>query len=151
MFKNTEIVTSNSLADEVLNVMNDAFENNQEINCKIEDLINPPAEYKYFKVSDFSSDYNNFLENSLSGFSAHDQLYDVGIVAEEKLGLYVLPFWGTINKIFECNSLDQIEGGKDAIKYYLENAALCRTNSISQSKGICQSRIAISEGVSPKI
>lgn len=121
MFKNTEIVTSNSLADEVLNIMNDAFENNQEINCKIEDLIQPPAELKYFKVSDFSSDYNNFLENSLSGFSAHDQLYDVGIVAEEKLGLYVLPFWGTINKIFECNSLEQIEGGKDAIKYYLEN------------------------------
>lgn len=121
IFKNTELVTSNTLADEILNIMNDAFENNEEINCDIQELIQPPEIFKYFKVSDFSSDYNNFLENSLSGFSSHDKFYDVGIVAEEKLGLYVLPFWGTINKIFESNSLDEIEGSLDAIKYYLEN------------------------------
>lgn len=121
MFNNSEIITSNSLADEILNVMNDAFENEKDTNCDIQALIQPPTEYKYFKVSDFSSDYNNFLENSLNGFSSHDKTYDVGIIAEEKLGLYVLPFWGTINKIFECNSLDEIEGSLDAIKYYLEN------------------------------
>lgn len=121
IFGKNEIITQNECADEILNILNDNFENNSFENYDIQKYIVEPQEYKYFKVSEFTSDYNNFLENSLSGFSSHSSKYDVGIVANNSFGLYVLPFWGTINKIYELNTPESIEGSYECIKYYLEN------------------------------
>lgn len=121
VFNANEIVTKNEYADEILNILNDGFENNHLPETDISKFIQKPDKCRYFKVSEFTNDYNNFLENSLSGFSSHHESYDVGVIAHNEYGLYVLPFWYTINQIFEHNAIDSIEGATECVKYYIEN------------------------------
>ena len=64
---------------------------------------------------------NNFLENSLGGFSSHKETYDVGIIYDKELGLYAIPFYGTFNKIFEVKDYTKILNYDACIKYFLEN------------------------------
>ena len=119
IFGKNEIITKNEYADDILNILNECYENNLGPETEISKYIQEPDEYKYFKVSEFQNDYNNFLENSLGGFSSHQNHYDVGIIANDNYGIYVMPFWGTINKIYSGEKT--IEGALECIKYYLEN------------------------------
>lgn len=118
-FGTTEIVTTNKCADDLIGLFNDFAEEGKKSDYK--DLIQEPEEYKFFAVSEFNNSYDNFLENSLGGFSSHHELYDVGIVYDKELGLYAIPFYGTFNKIFEVEDYTKIEGAQNCIKYFLEN------------------------------
>ena len=115
----TEIITTNKNADDLIGLFNDYAEEGNK--SDYEQYITEPSEYKFFNVSEFNNSYDNFLENSLGGFSSHSEEYDVGIVYDKELGLYAVPFYGTFNKIFEVKDYITIENYDECIKYFLRN------------------------------
>lgn len=118
-FGTEEIVTTNKCADDLISIFNDYAEEGKKAEYK--ELIKEPDEYKFFNVSEFNNSYDNFLENSLGGFSSHQETYDVGIIYDKELGLYAIPFYGTFNKIFEVKDYTTILNYDNCIKYFLEN------------------------------
>lgn len=119
-FETDEIITTNKLADDIIGLFNDFTENNEkpekeEIDSKIQAL----DEHKFFNVREFNNSYENFLENSLGGFSSHKETYDVGIIFDEELGLSAIPFYKTFCKIFEEKNYDQIENYDKCIEHFL--------------------------------
>lgn len=118
-FGTTEIITTNKHADDLIGMFNDYAEDGTKADYK--DLIVEPEEYKFFNVSEFNNSYDNFLENSLGGFSAHKETYDVGVIYDKELGLYAIPFYGTFNKIFEVKDYTKVLNFDSCIKYFLEN------------------------------
>ena len=118
-FGGEEVVTTNKHADELIGIFNDYAEDGKKV--KYDKLIEEPETYKYFNVAEFNNSYDNFLENSLGGFSSHKETYDVGIVYDKELGMYAVPFWGTFNKIFEAENPSDIEGYDKCIMYFLNN------------------------------
>lgn len=115
----TEIVTTNKNADELIGIFNDFAEEGKK--SDYEKLITEPKEYKFFNVQEFNNSYDNFLENSLGGFSSHHEEYDVGIIYDKELGLYAVPFYATFNKIFEVKDYTKITNYDECIKYFLKN------------------------------
>ena len=118
-FGTTEIITTNKCADELIGLFNDYAEEGEKSDYKA--LIQEPDTYQFIDVSEFNNSYDNFLENSLGGFSAHKETYDVGIIYDKELGLYAIPFYGTFNKIFEVKDYTTILNYDKCIKYFLEN------------------------------
>lgn len=118
-FGTTEIITTNKFADDLIGMFNDYAEEGKKGDFK--DLIKEPEEYKFFNVTEFNNSYDNFLENSLGGFSSHKETYDVGIIYDEELGLYAVPFYGTFNKIFEVLDYTKVLNFDSCIKYFLTN------------------------------
>jgi len=114
-----EIITTNKYADDLIGMFNDYTEEGKKGDYS--SLIVEPEEYRYFQVNEFNNSYDNFLENSLGGFSSHKETYDVGIIYDEELGLYAVPFYGTFNKIFEVKDYTKILNYDMCIKYFLEN------------------------------
>lgn len=114
-----EVITTNKFADDVIGLFNDFAEGGEKVDYT--DKIQLPEKYQFFNVEEFNNSYDNFLENSLGGFSSHKETYDVGIVYDEELGMYAVPFWGTFNKIFESNNLSEIENYDKCIQYFLFN------------------------------
>lgn len=115
----TEIVTINKNADNLIGIFNDFAE--EGIKNDYSKYVEEPEEYKFFNVQEFNNSYDNFLENSLGGFSSHSETYDVGIIYDKELGLYAVPFFGTFNKIFEVKDYTTIENYDECIKYFLRN------------------------------
>lgn len=118
-FNTTEIITTNKHADNIIGIFNDYAEEGKKTEYK--ELIVEPETYRFFDVSEFNNSYDNFLENSLGGFSSHKETYDVGIIYDQELGLYAIPFYGTFNKIFEVKDYTTIENYDACIKYFLHN------------------------------
>ncbi len=118
-FGTTEIITTNKFADDLIGMFNDYAEEGKKGDFK--DLIKEPEEYKFFNVTEFNNSYDNFLENSLGGFSSHKETYDVGIIYDVELGLYAVPFYGTFNKIFEVPDYTKVLNFDSCIKYFLTN------------------------------
>lgn len=116
-FGTTEVITTNKYADDLIGMFNDYAEEGKK--ADFSNLIVEPEEYKYFEVNEFNNSYDNFLENSLGGFSSHKETYDVGIIYDEELGLYAIPFYGTFNKIFEVKDYTKITNYDLCIKYFL--------------------------------
>lgn len=116
-FGKDEIVTTNKFADDLIGAFNDFAEGGEKVD--FQDKIQLPETYKFFDVNEFNNSYENFLENSLGGFSSHKETYDVGIVFDKELGLYAVPFFETFNKIFE--NPDEIENAKACVQFFLEN------------------------------
>ena len=116
-FGTTEIITTNKYADDLIGMFNDYAEEGKK--GDFSSLIVEPEEYQYFEVDEFNNSYDNFLENSLGGFSSHKETYDVGIIYDEELGLYAIPFYGTFNKIFEVKDYTKITNYDLCIKYFL--------------------------------
>lgn len=119
-FETDEIITTNKLADDLIGLFNDFTENNkkpekEEIDSKIQTL----EEYKFFNVKEFNNSYENFLENSLGGFSSHQETYDVGIIFDEELGLSVIPFYQTFCKIFEQKDYKKIMNYDKCVEHFL--------------------------------
>lgn len=118
-FGQDEIITTNKHADELIGIFNDYAEDGVKADYK--KLVEEPETYKFFNVSEFNNSYDNFLENSLGGFSSHKEIYDVGIVYDKDLGMYAVPFWGTFNKIFEVSNPSEVENYDKCIQYFLTN------------------------------
>ena len=116
-FGKDEIVTTNKFADDLIGAFNDFTEGGEKID--IQDKIQLPDSYKFFNVSEFNNSYENFLENSLGGFSSHKEIYDVGIIFDKELGLYAVPFYETFNKIIE--NPNSVENAKECVEFFLNN------------------------------
>lgn len=118
-FGKDELLTTNKFADELIGLFNDYAEDG--VRAEFEDKVQAPETYKFFNVSEFNNSYDNFLENSLGGFSSHKETYDVGIICDKELGMYAIPFWGTFNKIFEAANPAEVENYDKCIEYFLTN------------------------------
>lgn len=116
-FGKDEVVTTNKFADDLIGAFNDFAEGGEKID--IQDKIQLPETYKFFDVSEFNNSYDNFLENSLGGFSSHKEIYDVGIIFDKELGLYAVPFFETFNKVFE--NFESVENAKACVEFFLQN------------------------------
>lgn len=119
-FQTDEIITTNKLADDIIGLFNDFAESDkkptqEEIDSKIQTL----EEHKFFSVSEFNNSYENFLENSLGGFSSHKETYDVGIIFDEQLGLSAIPFYKTLCRIFEEKDFNKIENYDKCLEHFL--------------------------------
>ncbi len=121
-FNADEVITTSRFADDVIGAYNEYAELGEK--SEIQDKLQEPETLKYFNVSEFNNSYSDFLENSLGGFSSHEQTYDVGIVYDRELGLYAVPFYKTFNKIFEVEDYKTIEGYAQCLQYILENDKL---------------------------
>lgn len=118
-FGSEEVITINKFADDLIGMFNDYAEEGKKADYSA--LIKLPEEYKYFSVSEFNNSYENFLENSLGGFSAHKKEYDVGIIFDEELGMYAVPFWGTFNEIFSVKDYTKVLNYDKCIEYFMTN------------------------------
>ena len=118
-FGSDEVITTNKYADDIIGLFNDYAEGGEKKD--FQDKIQLPEEYKFFNVQEFNNSYDNFIENSLGGFSSHKETYDVGIVFDEELGMYAVPFYGTFNKIFEAKNPSEILNYDKCIEYFLRN------------------------------
>ena len=116
-FGKDEIVTTNKFADDLIGAFNDFAEGGEKTD--FQDKIQMPESYKFFNVSEFNNSYDNFLENSLGGFSSHKEVYDVGIIFDKELGLYAVPFFETFNKAIE--NPENVENAKECLEFFLEN------------------------------
>ena len=116
-FGTDEVVTTNKFADDVIGAFNDFAEGGEKVD--VSDKIQKLDSYKFFNVSEFNNSYDNFLENSLGGFSSHKEVYDVGIIFDKELGLYAVPFFETFNKIIE--NPDNVEKAKECVEFFLNN------------------------------
>lgn len=121
-FGTDEVITTSRNADDVIGAYNEFAELGNKID--ITDKLQELEVYKFFDVSEFNNSYNNFLENSLGGFSSHEELYDVGIIYDRELGLYAVPFYKTFCKIFEVEDYKTIDGYEACLKFFLENDKL---------------------------
>lgn len=119
-FEGEEIITTNKLADDLIGMFNDFAETGEKPSSdEIKEKITLPQENKFFAVNEFNNQYENFLENSLGGFSSHKELYDVGIIFDEELGLSAVPFYNTFCKIFEEKDYKKIENWDKCIDHFL--------------------------------
>ncbi len=119
LFGTDEIVTTNKYADEIIGIFNDYAETGEK--SDFQELIQKPDTLRFFDVSEFNNSYDNFLENSLGGFSSHKETYDVAVIYDRELGLYAIPFYETFNKIFEEKDYKSIEGYDKCVDYFLNN------------------------------
>lgn len=118
-FGTDEVITTSRWADDVIGAYNEFAEFGTKI--EIDDKLETLDVYKYFNVSEFNNSYNNFLENSLGGFSSHEEVYDVGIVYDRELGLYAVPFYRTFCMVFEAEDYREVDGYASCVRYFLEN------------------------------
>lgn len=118
-FNSDEFITTNRYADTVIGILN-GEDKIEDLN--IEEATKPLNEYKYFTIQELNNDYDNFLENSLGGFSSHTELYDVGIIMDKELGLYSIPFYKTFCTIFEDKS--KVKDVKGCVNYFLTNDSI---------------------------
>ena len=118
-FGSDEFITTNKYADTVIGVLNgeDSLEN-----FDMEEAQKPLEQYKYFKIKELENGYDSFIENSLGGFSSHSEIYDVGVIFDEELGLYSIPFYKTFCMIFEDES--KVEDIKGCVNYFLSNEGI---------------------------
>lgn len=124
-FDTDEIITTNKLADDVIGLFNDYAESNKKPEKKeIDEKICVLDEHKFFKVREFNNSYENFLENSLGGFSSHKETYDVGIIFDEELGLSAVPFYNTFCKIFESKDCATIPNYDKCLEHFLLTDAI---------------------------
>src|SRR5574344_235081 len=120
-FQSDEIVTTNEFVDQLISDFNDYYFDSTKTPDEIKELIKPIETYAYFKVPEFNSNYDNYIENSMSGFSSHSSKYDVGVIFDKELGMFIVPFYGTLCHIFETENHTDVQGWEDCIKSFIEN------------------------------
>ena len=113
------ILTTNKHADEIIGAFND----DEEID--LSDKGSNIENYKFFHVKELDNNYSNFLENSMGGFSSHNETYDVAVIFDEQNGLYAIPFFETFCKIFEDKNV--VENAKACVEYFLTNDSIPNT------------------------
>ena len=118
-FGSEEVITTNRYADNLIGIFNDFAEGGEKADYS--EFVKLPDEYKYFNVSEFNNSYDNFLENSLGGFSSHNDEYDVGVIFDAELGMYAVPFYGTFNQIFESKDYTKITNYDKCVEYFFTN------------------------------
>ena len=113
------ILTTNKHADDIIGAFNEGEDVDlSDKGCDI-------SEYKFFHVKELDNNYSNFLENSMGGFSSHNETYDVAVIFDKENGLYAIPFYETFCKIFE--NKDSVENAKGCVEYFSTNDSIPNT------------------------
>ena len=121
-FGTDEIVTTNKYVDQLISDFNDYyFDSSEKTPEQIKELIKPIEKYAYFKVPEFNSSYDTYIESSLAGFSSHSSCYDVGVIFDKDLGMFIVPFYGTLCHILETDNYQEVPGWAECIKGFMEN------------------------------
>lgn len=121
-FGTDEIITTNKKIDDLINLFDSYQEfNNEDLKLKKEDLIENIQDLKYFEVKEFSNSYDTFIQKSMEGFSSHEEVYDVGYICDKTTGIYIIPFWATICKIFTSENYETIENYKQCVDNFIKN------------------------------
>lgn len=121
-FNADEVVTTNKFADDVIGAYNEFAE--LGVKNDFSDKLQTPEVYRFFNISELNNNYSNFLENSLGGFSSHEEIYDVGVVYDRELGLYAVPFYKTFCQVFEAEDYKTVENYEACVRSFLENDKL---------------------------
>lgn len=118
-FGSKQVVTINKKADALLGLFNEFVEGAKKPSkSEITDLIENPETLSYFDVSSESGD---FLETAASGFASNNRPYDIALVYDDELGLFVIPFLETFLSIFNNENYKKIDGYKECIRNFLES------------------------------
>lgn len=120
-FGSDEVITTNECVDNLISDFNDYYFDSEKDPSAIKELIKPIENYGYFKVLEFNSSYDNYIESSMAGFSSHSSKYDVGVIFDKELGMFIVPFYGTLCHIFETENYKDIKGWDECIKAFMEN------------------------------
>lgn len=120
-FGSDEVITTNECVDNLISDFNDYYFDSEKDPSAIKELIKPIENYGYFKVPEFNSSYDNYIESSMAGFSSHSSKYDVGVIFNKELGMFIVPFYGTLCHIFETENYKDIKGWDECIKAFMEN------------------------------
>lgn len=120
-FGSDEVITTNECVDNLISDFNDYYFDSEKNPSAIKELIKPIENYGYFKVPEFNSSYDNYIESSMAGFSSHSSKYDVGVIFDKELGMFIVPFYGTLCHIFETENYKDIKGWDECIKAFMEN------------------------------
>lgn len=115
-FDKDEVIVSNKYADNLLDKFY-LYHTGKTDKISSGEIKNDIEEYKYFDIEEFKSD--NFLLNTKEGFSSSKENYDMGFYSDSDTGLFVIPFLGTLNEILSRNSIQNIEGAQNCIRYIL--------------------------------
>lgn len=104
------VVTSNKLADDLLEYFNN-YHHNLLKNEVLEPLIKTGGKFTYFNVEEYkdaNTINDEYLDNAAGGFSNHNCIYDVGFWVDDELGIFIIPFLGTFFEIFKAkNEIDR--------------------------------------------
>lgn len=117
-FGSNMIFTTSNHSDEIVSMFNDYTENGTPVN--LEGKIEEPKEYKYFEVKDYNTNYNNFIENSVTGYYNKQQIYDIAVTFQPDEGLYIVPFYKSLERILTAENYEEIENYDKCIKYFVE-------------------------------
>ena len=79
-FETDIILTTNKHADDIIGAFNEGED--VDLSDKGSDI----KEYKFFHVKELENNYGNFLENSMGGFAAHNETYDVAVIFDKDKG-----------------------------------------------------------------
>ena len=120
-FGKDEIITTNRMVDQLISDFNDYYFDASKSPEEINKLIQPIEIYGYFKVPEFTSSYDNYIESSMAGFASHSSQYDVGVIFDRELGMFIVPFYGTLCHICETENYKEITGWDECIKSFMEN------------------------------
>ena len=120
-FDSDEVITTNEYVDQLISDFNDYYFDSTKDISTIKELIKPIENYGYFKVPEFNSNYDNYIETSMAGFSSHNSKYDVGIIFDEELGMYIVPFYGTLCQVLNSQNYKEINGWDECIKAFMSN------------------------------
>ena len=120
-FGTDEVITTNEYVDSLISEFNDYYFDSSKDPSAIKELIKPIENYAYFKVPEFNSSYDNYIESSMAGFASHSSRYDVGVIFDKELGMFIVPFYGTLCHIFETENYKDIQGWDECIKAFMEN------------------------------
>jgi len=114
-----KVITINKKADDLLGLFNEYTEGSKKpAKSAINALVEVPEALIYFDVEPNTGD---FIETAAGGFASHNRPYDIGLVYDDELGLFVVPFLNTFEKIFEDENYEKTEGAKACVKNFLEN------------------------------
>lgn len=117
LFENNVVFTSNQKVDSLLNLFNEFAEERKSIDSKDRDsLIEKDLPVGFFEIT---TDKEDLMEVMSEGFCNSDKSYDVGIVADENLGVFVVPFLNTFLSIFKIENYKEIEGYKECVEKFL--------------------------------
>ena len=121
-FGTDEITTTNKQIDSLVDIF-DKYQKSKDETLKnsVENFIEKPETYKYMEVKEFSNSYDTFMQKSMNGFSSHEETYDIGYIADDKLGIYIIPFWATLCEIFTSDNYKDIENYKECVINFVKN------------------------------
>ena len=118
-FGEKKIITINKKTDILLGLFNEYVEEGKKTSkADLKELLEEPSNLSFFEISSNSGD---FIETAAEGFASHNRPYDIGLVYDEELGLFVIPFLKTFENIFEDENYKTIEGAKECVKHFLES------------------------------